>query len=214
MRLGDAGTGNVIYTGDEGGESSALSTEYYRRKVVEFQQVLDALDQGAAAARAALWTNALPYEEQDDLQAQLDEFESRKFTLRATAEAINMGAAAWNALGGRMPSLSVPSGLGALPVIPLALIAAVATAATLIVWGRDWLRGVNARLQLAQSLAAIEDPEKRAEVAAAAASAASAVELAESSPISSIASIAKWISVAAIVFLAVKAFSAWKDSSK
>lgn len=209
--IGDAGTGNVVYEGDEGDAASALSTEYYRRKVVEFQTVLDALDQGANAARAALATGALPYEDESALFSLLDEFDARKFTLRATAEAINAGAAAWNALGGRMPSLSIPSGLGALPVIPLALIAAVATAATLIVWGRTWLQGVNQRLQLAATLAAIEDPEQRAEVAAAAASAASAAQLAEASPISSIASIAKWAAIAALAFIGFKAFSAWRD---
>lgn len=208
--LGDAQTGNVVYTGDEGDSAGALSAEYYRRKVVEFQTVLDALDQGANAVRAALWTEALPWDEQEALRAQLDEFEARRFTLRATAEAINAGAAAWNALGGRMPALSIPSGLGALPVIPLALIGAVATAATLIVWGRAWLDGVNARLQQAALLEAIEDPEKRAEVAAAASAAASAAQLAESSPLSAIAGVAKWVSIGAIVFLAVKAFSAWQ----
>lgn len=212
--IGDAGTGNIVYTGDEGDAPSALSAEYYRRKVVEFQQVLDALDQGAAAAWSAIQTNALPYEDEAALLDSLAEFDARKSTLRLTAEAINAGAAAWNALGGRMPSLSVPMGLGALPVIPLALIGAVATAATLIVWGRTWLDGVNARLQQAALLSAIEDPEKRAEVAAAASAAASAVQLADSSPLSSIASVAKWVSIGAIAFLAVKAFLAWRDGSR
>ncbi len=212
--IGDAGTGNIVYEGTEGETPSALSVDYYRRKVVEFQTVLDALDQGANAAFSAIWSGALPQADEMALSQALDEYEARKTTLRLTAEAINAGAAAWNAIGGRMPSLSLPSGLGALPVIPLALIGAVATAATLIVWGRTWLQGVNARLQQAALLEAIEDPEKRAEVAAAASAAASAVQMAESSPLSSIASVAKWVSIGALAFLAFKAFTAWRDGDR
>jgi hypothetical protein len=206
--IGDAGS-DLSYTGDEG--TSSLSVQYYRNKVVEFQTVLDALDQGADAARRALATGALAWEDEQSLASLLGDYESRKFTLRATAEAINAGAAAWNSLGGRMPSLSIPSGLGLAPVIPLALIAAVATAATLIVWGREWLRGVNVRLQQAQALAAIDDPEKRAEVAAAVASAASAAQLAESSPISSIANIAKWGAIAALAFIGWRFYQSMQD---
>lgn len=210
MALGEAGGlyDDESYTGETG--DSSLSVQYYRNKVTEFQTVLDALDRGAAAARQALYSGALAEEDAADLESRLQEFEARKGTLRATAEAINAGAAAWNALGGRMPQLSLPSGLAALPVIPLALIAATATAATLIVWGRDWIRGVNARMQQAQLLAAIDDPEKRAEVAAAAAAAASAADLAESSPMTAVAGVVKWVSIAAIAFLAWKAFDAWK----
>lgn len=197
------------YEGDSG--ASALSVQYYRNKVAEFQSVLDALDQGARAARAAVETGALAWEDEQDLTALLMEYEERKATLRTTAETINAGAAAWNSLGGRMPSLSLPSGLGALPVIPLALIGAVAVAATLIVWGRTWLQGLNARMQHAMFLEAIKDPEKRAEVAAAASAAASAVQAAESSPISSIANIAKWISIGALGLIAWKAWSEWND---
>lgn len=206
--IGDAG-GDVSYTGETG--ESSLSAQYYRNKVTEFQTVLDALDRGAMAARAAIESGALDWDTEQALADQLADYDARKFTLRTTAEAINAGAAAWNAMGGRMPSLSIPSGLGLVPVIPLALIAAVATAATLIVWGRAWLQGVNDRLQAAQLLAAIDDPEKRAQVASAAMQAASAAQAAESSPIASIANVAKWVSIAALAFIGWRAYQSWQD---
>ena len=207
--LGDAGS-DLSYTGESG--ESSLSVQYYRNKVTEFQSVLDALDMGAQAARDAINTGALTWDDEQALNALLREYEGRKFTLRATAESINAGAAAWNALGGRMPNLTIPSGLGALPIIPLALIAAVATAATLIVWGRSWLQGLNARLQQSALLDAIEDPDKRAEVAAAASAAASAVQVAESSPISSIANIAKWAAIAALAVIGYKVYREWQGN--
>lgn len=204
--IGDAGS-DLTYTGETG--ESSLSVQYYRNKVVEFQTVLNALDQAAQAARDALATNALSAIDDAALIVLLDEYDARKFTLRATAESINAGAAAWNALGGRMPGLAVPSGLGLAPLIPIVLIAAVATAATLIVWGRAWINNTNNRLQI--SLDAIEDPGKRAEVAAAAASAASAVAQAESSPISSIANIAKWAAIAALAYIGYQAWQSFQN---
>jgi len=205
--IGDAGS-DVAYTGETG--DSSLSVQYYRNKVLEFQTILDALDKGAQSVRDALDSGALADSDAIALADSLNEYDAKKMILRTTAEGINAGAAAWNALGGRMPQLAVPSGLGLAPLIPIALIAAVATAATLIVWGRAWINNANNRLQI--SLDAIDDPDKRAQVAASAASAASAAALAESSPVSSIANIAKWAAIAALGFIGWKVYREWRDS--
>ena len=211
MMLGDAGTDNsdVSYTGEV--SDSTFSLDYARQKGREFQALLVQLDAGYNAALFAL--NEIPDLDEatkDDLFALVSEFESRRFTLKATAEAFNAGAAAINAMGGRMPELSIPSTLGFLPAltIPAALIGAVAAAATLITWGVVWLRGVNDRLAFAQLLDAQNSPESRAKLAQAQAAASNALAAAEESPVSALAGAAKWIALAALGFVAWKAFSA------
>lgn len=199
--LGDAGTDNTDASyGGETGES-AFSMQYYRNKAAEFQNVMNALDSAANSARTVL---ALGVDEETSarLQELLNDFDNRKFLFRTTAEAINAGAAVVNSMGGRFPELSIPTGLGLLPAIPLAAIAAIATAATLIVWGRNWI----ASLQLSSVLDKITDPDKRAVAAAAVAQSLAAAQVAESSPLSSVATIAKWGAIAVLAYFGFRAY--------
>lgn len=209
MALADAGTSNddASYTGDTG--DSAMSLQYYRNKAAEFQGVMNALDSAAQALQMAL-NAGLPDEEAARLQAKLDEFNNRKFVFRATAEAINAAASVINAAGGRFQELSIPTGLGFLPAIPIAAVAAIATAATLIVWGRDWI----ASLQLQHTLDSISDPAARDQVAKAVAMALAAGQVATDSPLGSLASLVKWGAIAALAFFAYRAFAAHQSSQE
>lgn len=204
--LGDAGIDNsdLTYSGETG--DSAFSMQYYRNKAAEFQNVMNALDSAANSARTVL-AAGVDEETSARLQELLDEFDSRKFLFRATAEAINAGAAVVNSMGGRFPELSIPTGLGLLPAIPFAAIAAIATAATLIVWGRDWI----AKLQLQSVLDTITDPERRSVVAAAVAQSLAAAQTANESPLSSVASIAKWGAIALLAFLGYRTYLSMKQ---
>ena len=123
-----------------------------------------------------------------------------------TAEAINAGAAAINALGGRFPSLSIPGTLGLPPlIVPAAMVAAVGTAAALIVWGSQWVQGVNDRLKRAQIIDAAT-PEQRASIVAAMAESDNAVSVAGSSMLASLAPTVKWVAIGIGAFLLYRAY--------
>lgn len=195
-----------------GGESvpeatSPFAMDYYRRKAVEFQELIVALDRSYWAASGALGTGALDATTAAALEAALSDYESRRTALRVTAEAINAGAAAINALGGRFPSLSIPGTLGLPPLVaPAALVAAIGTAAALIVWGSQWMSGVNDRLRRAQVIDAAT-PEQRARIVEAMADSDNAVSVASGSFLASLAPTAKWIAIGIGAFLLYRAYS-------
>jgi hypothetical protein len=195
-----------------GGESvpeatSPFAMDYYRRKAVEFQELIVALDRSYWAASGALGTGALDATTAAALEAALSDYESRRTVLRVTAEAINAGAAAINALGGRFPSLSIPGTLGLPPLVaPAALVAAIGTAAALIVWGSQWMSGVNDRLRRAQVIDAAT-PEQRARIVEAMADSDNAVSVASGSFLASLAPTAKWIAIGIGAFLLYRAYS-------
>lgn len=214
MRMGEAipgGQTDVLYAGADP-NAGPLSLDYYRDKARQFQVTLNALDQGYAAA----W-NAIDADIDDELSVDLfdltQEFDAKRTLLIGTAKAINAGAEAINALGGRFPVLSVPSGLGLLPVLPLAAVAAIATAATLIVWGNQWLKGLNERLKRAQLIAEQReiDPAKAAALVDSIAASDMAVSRSETSPLSAIAGTVKWIALGVGAFLV---YRAWSDSRR
>lgn len=203
--LGDAGAGgdDTSYSGAPVAPS-AFSLDYYRAKYAEFQQVLTALD-AAYNAGVDLWSVT-----QDEVLAQkLDEYEARRGMVKTTAEALNFAAQAVNAAGGRMPVLSIPGSLGALPplLIPAGVLAAVAT---IIVWGRGFIAGLVQYMQDAQALAAQDTPEKKAALAAALAKARAAQAEADT-PLASAANIVKWGAIAFGAWLAWRAFSDYRD---
>lgn len=197
------------YTGDV--SDSVFSMDYVRQKAGELQDMMNSLDAGYFAASQALSIDGLDDDTRSSLQTFLDDFDQHRGMIRTTAEAINASAAVINAAGGRMPSLSIPQTLGIVPfVIPAALIAAVVAAGAIITWGVVWLNGLNQRLQNAQWLDAQDTPESRAQLAQTQAQAQTALDAANGSPWASIAGIAKWVGIAALAFLAYKAFSGRK----
>lgn len=206
--LGDTSYDDATYTGEV--STSPLSLDYYRDKARQFQVTLNALDQGYASAWNAIDAD-IDSELTSDLSDMVSEFDAKRALLTGTARAINLGAEAINAVGGRFPVLSIPSGLGLLPALPLAAVAAIATAATLIVWGNQWLSGVNERLRRAQLIAEQRqiDPAKAAALIDSLAASDAAVAASSESPLSSIAGMVKW---AALGFGAFLVFRAWRDS--
>lgn len=209
--LADAGIpgggSDVSYTGDTG--DSSLSMQYYRNKVTEFQNTLNAIDKAAMASMIALDSGVLSEADSVALDDALYEYENNKTKMRLTAEAINAGAAAINAAGGRFPELSIPTGLGLAPfVLPAAAIAAIGVAAGLVLWGNTWIKGVNERLKRSVVLDAIQNPEQKAQVAQAMALSDSAVQESEASSLSGIASIVKWGAIAIGAFFIYKQFIA------
>lgn len=203
--LGDAGTPNTDASyGGETGES-VFSLQYYRNKASEFQSIMDSLDTTARSIRTVL-SAGVNEDDADELQMWLNEFESKKFLFRSTAEAINAGSYVINAAGGRFPVMQVPQTLGIAPALPFVAIAALATAATLIVWGRDWMAGVNRRLHDQRMLDAIADPEQRAVAAQAVLQANVAQEKANASTFSQVANVVKWGAIAALAWMGYRMY--------
>lgn len=207
--MGDAGShSDYEYTGDDG--SSALSMQYYRNKAAEFQVTLNQVDEAARAAQNAIDADIDP-SLTSDLLVMLQDFDMRKSTFRATAEGINAGASIVNSMGGRFPELSIPSGLGLVPfLIPAASIAALGVAASLVVWGSQWVGGVVDRMKYAQVSAQITDPAKREALAIETQRATLAQEATSATGLSDIAGVVKWGAIAALAFLLFREFGPGK----
>jgi len=182
--------------------SSMFSTDYYRQKVVEFQQTLNAL-QGAREGMIGL-VDYGPIEIQGELTALLDQLDGKISQYKVVAESLNAAIATYNAIGGNFPKLNT-TGLGALPVVPIAIAGLVATAAGLIVWGKAWIDQSREMARQAQ-LHGYLTPEARSQVAAAALKIESAARASADSPLTSVANIAKWASIAVVAYFAYQVF--------
>lgn len=196
--LGEAGIphDDATYGGDTG--DSSFSVQYWRNKAVEFQHVLNALDEASRAGYEFVAVTMDPAA-QESVQAMLNEYEFKKSALRLAAEGINAGAATINAVGGRFPQLSIPPGLGIAPIaLGAGAIAALGAAAALISWGLAWISGINERMAFG-ALMQQGDPE----VARILARAKAAQAMAEQSPISALSGLVKW---GAVLVLAVMAW--------
>lgn len=212
--LGDTGPkDDASYNGSV--STSPVSLDYFRSKITEFQTTLQGLDAGYQALLSALDSGSgyLDDESYFGLQALAEEFQGKRWSMKATAEAINAGAAVINYAGGRMPSLSIPGTLGLLPALPFAAVAALGTAAALTVWGRTWLLGLNDRLKTAQLLDAQATPEAKAALAVSIAQSDAAVKLAEESGFAALAPVLKWGAIAVGAWMVWQAFQKHRGRS-
>ncbi len=210
MNLGDAGAPNddASYTGDTG--NSAFSLQYFRNKASEFQAVLNALDNASRVAEEML-SGSIDVETATFAANWLAEFDAKKWQFRTAAEAINAGAALMNSAGGRFPSLSIPSGLGAVPLlVPAATIAAIGAAAALIVWGNQAIKSLSTYLSQKQMYDEAATPEAKAEVTRLLVKAREAESMAEN-PVSTVANAVKYIAIAAGAFMAYKIYSEYQS---
>lgn len=196
--------------------SSFISSDYWRGKIAEFQSTMNAADSVYQAVQAAMFTEGAIQSQSvwDGLMQSLAEYDAKKTLIRTTAEAVNLGVSAVNALGGNLPALRLPGSLGALPAIPLVAIAALSTAAVLVAWGREWIAGVNSRLRMAQALDAQATPEARAALAATLAKTEAAERAADASTLGALAPLAKWAALGLLGFLAWRAFDRYGGRGK
>jgi len=177
---------------------------YFTRKISEFQAMVFDLDTTEANLRSFIQD----YNINDSVLLDfLDSFDLKKDVFRATAEALNLAVAGINAVGGNLPSVRLPGGLAAVPVLALAgAAAAVAGAAALIVWGREWILGVNDRLKTREVLSQIPEAQ-RGQAASDLLRIEATARSAEISPLGNVANIVKYLAIAAGVYFAFQAFS-------
>ena len=181
-----------------------LTVDYYKQKVVEFQNLLYNL-QSAREGMIGL-VDYGPVEIRPELTALLDELDSKIGRYRQIAELLNLGINGINKVGAGFPTLTIPNGLGVAPLVVASGIgAAIGVAAALIVWGKTWLQNANDAAKRAQ-LYGYLPPEQRAAAAASALKIEQAAAASAVSPLSSIANITKWVAIAAVAYFAYQAF--------
>lgn len=188
--------GNPIpsaYVEEAQGAAAGADVGYFTRKINEFQGMVYDLDTTEANVRSFIQD----YNINDPvLLEQLDAFDTKKAVIRGAAEALNLAVAGINAIGGNLPSVRLPQGLAA---------SAVAVAAALIVWGRDWIAGVNDRLKTREVLEQIPEAQ-RGQAAADLLKLEATRKNSELSPLGNIANIVKWAAIAAGIYFAFQAF--------
>lgn len=195
--LGDVGPHDDV---SYGGDTSVISFDYFRDKYREFQVCMNAADQAYQAGLSVL--QIAPDAEIDRL---LTEYESESSRVKAIAEALNAGAAVVNAAGGRMPVLSIPQTLGLPPLLmPAAVVAAVAAAATYVGWSLGYVGAMTRAIQVVNDSTA--SAEAKAEITRQLQRAKDAAQLGSGTSLSLLSGPVKILAIGALAFLAWKAF--------
>ena len=193
-----------------GDTASPIQLDYYRQKIVEFQNVLVQMDAAAEGAGDLIYTVDDPAL-LEDLNALLAEYDLKKGYFRTAAEALNLAISGVNLVGANFPAIRIPKGMNAVPLVAAAgIAAALVVAAGLVVWGRDWIKSVDERARRSQILEALPAGPQRAEAARAMAKIDGAVREADASPLGSIASIVKWVAVAAVIYFGLQSYKTLK----
>lgn len=139
LTLGDAGD-DYAYEGVS--DPVPLSMDFVRAKYLEFQAAMNSLDKTYQAMNAVYFNTDPPGEE---IYNWLLDYETNAAQIRAIAHTLNVGASTINALGGRVPSLSIPATLGAVPIVlGGALLIAVSSVAAWIAYARGKVAGADA----------------------------------------------------------------------
>jgi len=180
---------------------------YYTQKIQEFQQSVNAVDKAQYALNMLLDLNITDDQRIPILEA-LGELETKKAQIRYAAEAINAASAISSQIGLTIPKVNIQT-LGALPLVPLAVAAAISTAvvlaASLIDWIKSWINNAAVLTQVVAASANLP-PEQQTRVLESVA----AVEQAKSEAttgLGSIANIVKYVAFAAAAFFAYQAFT-------
>ena len=192
-------------------EATPLQLDYYRQKINEFQSVLVQMDSAAEGAQDLINLGLNDVSLLEDLNALLAEYDLKKGFFRAAAEGLNLAISGVNFVGGNFPSVKIPSGLNAIPLVAAAgVAAALAVAAGLIVWGSNWINSVEERARRSQILEALPEGPQRAQAALAMSKIDGAVREADANPLGSIAQIVKWVAIAGLVYFGLQTFKELK----
>jgi len=192
-------------------EATPLQLSYYRQKIDEFQNVLVQMDSAAEGAQGLIDIGVNDVSLLEDLNTLLAEYDLKKGFFRTAAEGLNFAISGVNLVGADFPNIKIPRGMNAIPLVAAAgIAAALAVAAGLIVWGRDWIKSVDERARRSQILAALPEGPLRAQAAQAMAKIDGAVREADASPLGSIAQIVKWVAIAGLVYFGLQTFKQLK----
>jgi hypothetical protein len=191
--------------------ATPLQLDYYRQKINEFQNVLVQMDSAAEGAQGLIDAGVNDVSLLEDLNVLLAEYDLKKGYFRTAAEGLNFAISGVNLVGANFPAVKIPRGMNAIPLVAAAgIAAALAVAAGLIVWGRDWIKSVDERARRSQILEAVPEGPQRTQVAQSMAQIDGAVREADASPLGSIAQIVKWVAIAGLVYFGLQTFKQLK----
>lgn len=141
----------VVSLTESGEDSFPLSMDYFRARFAEFNQCLQALDESYQAGLAVYFATDPPPE---GIYNLLMDYESKRSQLKATAQALNTGAAIVNTFGGNVSPINIPATLGALPalVVPAIVFAAVASVANYIAYAKGFTAGMLQQITVVKAL--------------------------------------------------------------
>jgi hypothetical protein len=200
----------ALVTGAQG-DSTPADLNYYQRKVLEFQQTVNAVDQAAYGLRMVLDLDI-----SDDARlpvlALLSDFEMKKSELRTAGESINAASALANTIGIKLPQVNLQT-LGALPLVPIGVGAAIAGAlfliGSLVSWMVNWIDEANEAIELLSKLEGLT-PEQKTTVFVAREQTNQA-KAQHQTGLGSIANIVQWVALAGVAFFAYQAFVKYQD---
>lgn len=200
LTLGDAGTENTDESYE--GQTGALSIDWFRQKFTEFQLAMTAADEAYQAGLAAFVLTG-----DESIANLLAEYDSKASEIKTIAETLNSGAEIANAIGVRMPVLSIPQSLGALPalVFPAVVVAAAAAVAGWYAWARGFASGVEHAIDAARQAGAT--PEVLQALTSEHEKATAAVGRLDLSPLISAGTWVKLLVVGGLAFLAWRSFN-------
>lgn len=205
------GLGALNESAMPGESASPLQLDYYRQKINEFQNVLVQMDAAAEGAQGLIDMGFDDAELVNDLNSLLAEYDLKKGFFRTAAEGLNFAISGVNLIGANFPSVKVPRGMNAIPLVAAAgIAAALAVAAGLIVWGRDWIKSVDERARRSQILQALPAGAQRSQAALEMAKIDGAVREADASPLGSIAQIVKYVAIAGLIYFGFQTFKTMK----
>ncbi len=201
----------ALVTGSQG-ETTQSDLNYYQRKVAEFQQTINAVDQAAYGLRMTLDLDI-----SDDARlpvlALLSDFEMKKSELRTAGEAINAASALANSVGIQLPQVNLQT-LGALPLVPIGVGAAIAGAlfliSSLVTWMVNWISDANQAIDTLSQLEGLS-PDQKTTVLVAREQTAQAKAQTQTG-LGSIANIVQWVALAGVAFFAYQAFMRYQES--
>ena len=200
----------ALVTGAQG-DSTPADLNYYQRKVQEFQQTVNAVDQAAYGLRMVLDLDI-----SDDARlpvlALLSDFEMKKSELRTAGEAINAASALANTVGIKLPQVNLQT-LGALPLVPIGVGAAIAGAlfliGSLVSWMVSWISEANQAIDTLSQLEGLS-PDQKTTVLVAKEQTKQAQAQTQTG-LGSIANIVQWVALAGVAFFAYQAFVKYQD---
>lgn len=211
--FGDAGS-DTLYAGESGG--SVFDVQTWRDRATEFQDTVNRADQTYLAILDAIAETPSSVDT-SDLQSLAREYESKRDELRSTVWTINQTSTALNAIGVRFPMLSAPgtlAGMGALPVIPLAIAAgaatAIALAAAAISWAVAWCERAASASEMTRAIveASTTLPDDKRAAVLQSLSTVAATANSGGGFMGDLAGVVKWAAIGAAAYFAYKAWLA------
>jgi hypothetical protein len=190
---------------------SPLQLDYYRQKIVEFQNILVQMDATANGLRGLRDLQIDDADLNNDINSLLTEYDQKKSSFVRAAEGLNFAVSSVNLIGANFPSVNIPRGLNAIPIVAIGgFSVALAVVAGLVIWGRDWIKSSDELAKRQQILDAVPDAASKAAAALELARIDAAAKESDASPLGSIANIVKYVAIAGLIYFGLQSFKSMK----